>query len=233
MRSLIRRITVSEVFNLTTENTDELRSMIDPDVEPYGVKIQKIKITYAQPPTDFMRSEESRQLAILQLAEEAEKQILAERRQRDTDALIRQQQAARLQRHQDENEYALQDIEHRRHVVELEAQIEEIRLARLDDRLRAFPEAIRFDVSTARLDVARALAANTRAVLQIGNADDISEVLLVRDLWDEARATSNGQVPVDASTVGAHTQAEPLSDGAHGEATPMLEPMVDAPDDRK
>jgi hypothetical protein len=37
MRSLIRSITVSEVFNLTGRDTDELRATIGPDVAAYGI----------------------------------------------------------------------------------------------------------------------------------------------------------------------------------------------------
>ncbi|HYI14695.1 MAG TPA: SPFH domain-containing protein [Thermomicrobiales bacterium] len=220
MRTFIRRITVSDVFNIARQDTDELRAMIDPDVSPYGVKIEKIKITYAQPPTEFMRSEENRQLAILQLSEQVEKQALAERYQRDTDTLTRQQLLARVQRLQDEYLSELQDAEHRHRVVELEAQAEAIRLERLDERLRAFPEAVRFDVSLARLDVARALAGNSRAVLQIGSADDISQVLLVRDLWVETRTAANGHVQAD----------KPAGEG-HDPAPPMLEPAVEATDE--
>lgn len=204
MRSLIRRVTVSEVFNLAGHDTDELREMINPDIASYGVAIEKIKITFAQPPGAFMHTEEERQLAILHLAEQAEKQILALRRQEDADILERQRVRARVQRQQDELQVQQQETEHRRRLVELEAEIEALRLARLDQRLRDFPEAVRFDVSTARLDVARALAGNSRAVLQIGSADDISQVLLVRDLWDEARIAA-GQPPRDALADATHS----------------------------
>jgi regulator of protease activity HflC (stomatin/prohibitin superfamily) len=222
MRTTIRRITVSEMFNFAQHDTDQLRAMIDPDVAPYGVKIRKIKITYAQPPVEFMRSEENRQLATLQLAEQVEKHALAVQLQRDTDTLIRQQLLARVQRDQDEFESRQLTVEHQQRIVELEAQAEAIRLARLDERLRAFPEAVRFDVSLARLDVARALAGNSRAVLQIGSADDISQVLLVRDLWDDVRAASNGQVSAELPT-----------DGVNDPAPPMLETVAEGPVDGK
>jgi len=138
-------------------------------------------------------TEEERQLAVLQRAEQTEKQALAERRQTDADILARQRLLARIQRDQDELQIAVQRAENQRQLVELNAEIEALRLARLEERLRAYPEAVRADVGIARLDVARALAGNSRAVLQIGNADDISQVLMVRDLWSEAMATANGQ----------------------------------------
>jgi len=193
MRTFIRRITVAEVFDLVSQDTSELRTLFDPDIEPYGVKVKMVKITFAQPPNDFMRSEEERQLAVLQRAEQTEKQALAERRQTDADILARQRLLARIQRDQDELQIAVQRAENQRQLVELNAEIEALRLARLEERLRAYPEAVRADVGIARLDVARALAGNSRAVLQIGNADDISQVLMVRDLWSEAMATANGQ----------------------------------------
>jgi hypothetical protein len=127
-----------------------------------------------------------------------------------------------VQRDQDEFESRQLTVEHQQRIVELEAQAEAIRLARLDERLRAFPEAVRFDVSLARLDVARALAGNSRAVLQIGSADDISQVLLVRDLWDDVRAASNGQVSAELPT-----------DGVNDPAPPMLETMAEGPVDGK
>ncbi|HVX29041.1 MAG TPA: SPFH domain-containing protein [Nitrolancea sp.] len=203
MRTFIRRITVAEVFDLAAQDTSELRAMFDPDIEPYGVKIKMVKITFAQPPNDFMRSQEERQLAVLQRSEQTEKQALAERRQTDADTLARQRLLARIQRDQDELQIAIQRAENDRQLVELNAEIEALRLARLEERLRAYPEAVRADVATARLDVARALAANSRAVLQLGNADDISQVLMVRDLWSEALANANGQQaanPVDVAT---------------------------------
>ena len=209
MRTVVRGISVADVFDLAHRDTGDLRAMIDPDVEPYGVKIQKIKITFAQPPSGFMRSEEERQLAVLQLSEQIEKQTLAERRQFDDDVLARQRLLARIQRSQDELQVAVQQAENQRQLVELEAEVEALRLARLDERLHAYPIAVQFDMGTARLEVARALAANSRAILQIGSADDISQVLMIRDLWNEARPTVNGQSPPDTAADGSH-EAETL-----------------------
>ena len=54
----------------------------------------------------------------------------------------------------------------------------------MEKRLAAYPDASRYDLETARLDVARALAGNTRAMLNVGSGD-IASALVMRDLADE------------------------------------------------
>ena len=77
------------------------------------------------------------------------------------------------------------EAETRRRVVEVEAETEAFRLAKLEQRLKAFPAAAAYDVGSARLDVARALAGNSRAMLHVGGAGDVAEALVMRTLTEE------------------------------------------------
>jgi regulator of protease activity HflC (stomatin/prohibitin superfamily) len=159
-----------------------LRAAIESAAEPYGVALHQVRITYALPPPDFLRSQEERQLAVLQRAEQAEKQALAEQRQSDADTLARQQLLARIERAREELEAQLRQIEARRKIIVMEAEGEAERLARLEERLRRYPLATKWEWDGAQLDVARALAGNTRAILQVGSADDIAHALMTRDV---------------------------------------------------
>jgi regulator of protease activity HflC (stomatin/prohibitin superfamily) len=203
MRALVRNVSVAAVLSLTEREMDDVRAAINPDVEPYGARIMKIKITFAQPPPDFLRTQEGQQLAILQRAEQAERQALAERRQADEDTLARQRLLARVQRARDELQIELERAEARQRLVELDAEAETLRLARLEQRLRDFPHAAQYDVESSRLDVARALAGNSRAVLQLGSADDISRVLLMHDALREAAALPATTAGADQAPNGA------------------------------
>ena len=61
-------------------------------------------------------------------------------------------------------------------VTELDADTEEIRLRRLDEAAKQYPRAIALEKARAQLDIARALAANSRTIIQASNSSD-----LVRD----------------------------------------------------
>lgn len=191
LRSIIRHATVEEVLDFTRRDTEDLRQRIAPDVEPFGVRINRIKITFAQPPATFIQTQEERQLTVLLRAEQAEKQALAQQRQTEKDTLDRQGMLARMQREHEELEIRRQIEEARQRLVLLQAESEELRLARLDERLTRFPRAAAYDWDSVRIDVARALAGNTRAILNIGRADDISQVLMVRDALADGASTPN------------------------------------------
>jgi regulator of protease activity HflC (stomatin/prohibitin superfamily) len=156
LRSLIRQISSEQVVNLARQDTTELQATLSAEVEPYGVTMRRVTITYAQPAAEIMRLQEARQLAVLQRAEQVEKQALAQRRQADEEVLVRQRVLAA-------------------------AEVEALRLAKLEERLRAYPLAAQYEWQSAQLTVANALAGNTRAVLQVGNTDDIVRALVMRD----------------------------------------------------
>ena len=81
MRGLIRRTPLSQISDLQGQTTDDLRLAIDEVVASHGVTIRRVSITAARPPEDFLRSEEARQLAILQRSAQTELQALALQRQ--------------------------------------------------------------------------------------------------------------------------------------------------------
>jgi len=181
LRARIRQISSEEVMNLTHRDMAELGEVLGAAVKPYGITVMKINVTYAQPPADFIHSQEARQLAVLQQAEQAEKQALAQRRQADEEALARQQVIAQVEQEREGLQAQLQQAELRRRLVELEAEAEELRLAKLEERLAKYPHAAQWEVETLQLEIGRALAGNTRAVLQFGRASDIVRTFLMRD----------------------------------------------------
>jgi regulator of protease activity HflC (stomatin/prohibitin superfamily) len=181
LRALVRQVPTDEVNDLVRRDLTELTNTLSRDVEPYGVTIKKVNIIYAQPPDDFMRSQEARQLAIVQQAEQTEQQALALRRQRDQADLAQKEVIARVEREREELQLQLQQAEMRRRVIELEAKTEEFRLAKLEERLRNYPEATRWEWQGDQLAVARALAGNTRAIVQLGNTDALVRTILAQN----------------------------------------------------
>jgi regulator of protease activity HflC (stomatin/prohibitin superfamily) len=218
LRSLIRSVDVEEVMGLTERSTTDLRTAIGADMAPYGIRLEKLKFTYARPPEEFLRSQEQRQLAVVQRAEQAERQALAEHRQADADRIEQQRLLARVARSRDALQVRAQEAEANRRVTELEAATEELRLAKLEERLHAYPLAARYDWESERLKVARALAGNTHAVLQVGSADEISHALLVRDVFHddvlrEGTQPQNGETQRSGAPDGARRMEGAPVDG--------------------
>jgi hypothetical protein len=81
-----------------------------------------------------------------------------------------------------------EELEARLRLVELEAALENERLARLEERLRRYPLAAHWELEQARLAVARSLAGNTRAILPVDSDGAVGNVLALRDLLREADA---------------------------------------------
>ena len=186
LRQAVRGITSEQVIDLKQAHLADLRDRLALDVERYGVTIAKINITYAQPQVEFVRTKEAQQLAAVQQAEQAEKQALALRRRKDEEELEQQKVIARVERQREVLRELVQQAEARRRVVELEAESEALRLAKLEERLKAYPLAAQYELEQARLEVARSLAGNTRAVLQVGHANDIAQAFVMRDLLNLA-----------------------------------------------
>jgi regulator of protease activity HflC (stomatin/prohibitin superfamily) len=198
LRSMVRLVSSDQVNDLARQETAGLRESLSADVEQYGVTITKINITDARPPAEFLQSQEARQLAVLQRAEQSEKQALAQRRQADQEALARQQVVARVEREREELQVQVQQAEARRRIAELDAEAEAVRLQRVEEGLRKNPLAAQRELQLAQFDVARALAANSRAVLQVGGADDLVRAFVMRDVLHDAHnapaaAPSDGQ----------------------------------------
>jgi regulator of protease activity HflC (stomatin/prohibitin superfamily) len=181
IRGEVRQLPAEKIADLTRRETTNLREALNTEVEPYGVSIKKINVTDARPPEAFLGSQEGRQLAVFQRAEQAERQALAQRRQADTEALSRQQAVAEVEREREKLQAQVQQAETRKRIAQLEAETEELRLSTLEERLQKYPNAAAYEMQHAQLEVARALAGNTRAVLQIGDADDILRAYVMRE----------------------------------------------------
>jgi regulator of protease activity HflC (stomatin/prohibitin superfamily) len=185
IRGAVRRLPTEKIADLTRRETSDLREALNAEVEPYGVAIKKINVTDARPPEEFLRSQESRQLAVFHRAEQAEKQVLTQRLQGDAEALARQQTIAQVGREREELQAQVQQAETRKKIAELEAETEELRLSKLEERLQKYPQAATYEMQRAQLEIARALAGNTRAVLQIGAADGILRAYVMREFLQE------------------------------------------------
>ncbi len=185
IRGGVRRLSSDKIADLTRQETTDLRQALNADVEPYGVAIKKINVTDARPPEEFLRSQESRQLAVFQRAEQAERQALAQRLQTDAEALARQKAIAEVEREREGLQAQVQQAETRKRIAELEAETEELRLSTLEERLQKYPQAAAYEMQRAQLEIARALAGNTRAMLQIGAADDILRAYVMREFLQQ------------------------------------------------
>ena len=166
LRMLVRATSAEHVLDLAGTESAQLAEATGAALSAYGVEVVRVVILRIRPPDEFMRSMEGRRIAVVQREEEVERHALEQRRQADRESLERQR------------------VEAQRELIELEAANEALRLERLEERLAAYPDASRYDLETARLDVARALAGNTRAMLNVGSGD-IASALVMRDLADE------------------------------------------------
>jgi regulator of protease activity HflC (stomatin/prohibitin superfamily) len=177
LRLLIRDKTAAEVIDMSKLDTDKLRTDISNILSRYGINVTRVVITHVSLPVEFVRSREAQSLAQIQRAEEKEQHALEMLRQADQDERTRRRISAQ------------------REAIELEAANEVARLERLETRLRDYPAALEWDVQTQRLDVARALAANTRAMVQVGPADDITTALLMHTATDDRVPPANDHAP--------------------------------------
>ena len=167
IRLLVRSKSSDEILDLTADDADLLRTRIGSAIAAYGVDIQRVVITHVLPPRPFMASRESRKLAAVQRDEQTDRHALEERLLADREALERQRITAQRER------------------IELESANEDLRLQHLQARLIAYPQAARRDLDDQRLAVARALAGNSRAMVQVGSGGDVADALIVRSLADE------------------------------------------------
>ena len=226
-RALIRRISSAELIDLTQIRLDQLREALNEGAEDYGVAISQIKVTYAQPPAAFMLSLEARRLAAVQLEEQAEQQALAQRRQADQEILLQQKVVAHVERERAELKLLEQQAAAKKKVEVLRAEADELRLARLEERLKAYPLAAQYEWESTQLEVARALAGNSRAILQVGDAGEIARALVLGDLMHLSRGASAGdggtaedktvsaeQLVQDPASSSTESSLPPVSDSA-------------------
>ncbi len=204
LRHLVRTINAEQVADLTRQDLLAFRADLNAEMEGYGVKVAKATITFAQPTLEVMQSLEARQLASVQQAEQIEKQLLALHRQKDQEDLARQEVLARVERKLDLRQSKLHEAELRQQLVEREAAIEELRLSKLQQRLKEYREAAEWEREGEQLDVARALAGNSRAVIQIGSASEVLHAFTLREML-----TDPGSHGTAASLPGADSGAAP------------------------
>lgn len=163
LRTIIRQVNADQVAELKKQDMEAMIEGLNADLEAYGVSITKVSVTFAQPPADFVHSQEMRQLAVFQQAEQTEKQVLAKCKQADEEALTRQKVLA-------------------------EAENEELRLSKLEERLHTYPLAAKWEWDGQRLEVSKALAANSRAMLRITNANDIFHAFFIEEPMEDGQA---------------------------------------------
>jgi regulator of protease activity HflC (stomatin/prohibitin superfamily) len=185
LRHLVRSIMAEQVADIAKQDLATFREELGAEVEAYGVKISKVTVTFAQPSAEVVQSLEARQLAAVQQEEQAKKQELAVRRQKDAEDLAHQEVLARIEREKELLRLKIEEARLQRQLVEMEADTQEFKLAKLEQRLRDYPHAANWIWEGEKLEVSRALAGNTRAVLQVGNASDILSAFTVREMLDE------------------------------------------------
>jgi regulator of protease activity HflC (stomatin/prohibitin superfamily) len=187
VRTLIRGTEALNALDLGPAEAARLRETIDAKLTPYGVEARAVAFTRVMLPSALMASLEARRLSAVQLVEEEQSFALDQRRISDRASLI------------------TQEAEARRSSIEQEAAGESIRLERLQQRIAANPEAARYDLESQRLRVAQQLAGNTRAVVSLGGASLLNDLLVAREATtDDRAAMSNGTVePAPAATPAA------------------------------
>ena len=121
------------------QDSVDLSAALNGPWRPYGVTIGRVTITYARPPEAFLHSNEARQLAVLQRAEQQELQALAQRRLADEAELERQRVVAQVARKRDELQIEVQQAEIRQRMVELDAAAEELSAGQAGGAARALP----------------------------------------------------------------------------------------------
>jgi regulator of protease activity HflC (stomatin/prohibitin superfamily) len=182
VRMLIRGVTALGTLDLDGEAAGLLRDTIDAKLDAYGVDARAVAFTRVTLPEQLTASLEARRLSAVQLDEAAQAFELDKRRMADQASLVAQEAAAR------------------RAALENEAQAEALRLAKLEERLAANPNAARYDLELARLRVAQQLAGNTRAIVTLSAGDVGTNLLLAREAGqDGAEAPAAKPTTADAN----------------------------------
>jgi regulator of protease activity HflC (stomatin/prohibitin superfamily) len=197
---MVRKVTLDRVMDIGQNEMTALAEALNERTQAYGVTVTRVVVTAARPPIDFLQSEEARQLAVIHRAEQAERQALEQRRQADAELLARQKAIAHVESEREELQLQVQQAEARRRVIELETDAEIERLRRLEEALRSFPLAAARELERSRLDVTRALAGNARAVVQMGNPEEIARAMVLRDIYQSTPSpTTDPAAAVDAN----------------------------------
>ncbi len=174
VREIARAVKSETVLDMVGRESETVRDALSTELERYGVRVTRVLIVRVDPPPDFLATREARRLAMIRTSQQEEQAGLDRRVQSDRDALVRQEAKARFEREMEQAELAAAI---RRREIELEAETEALRLEKLEERLARFPDAVRWDWAGERLKVARKIAGNSRAMLQIGGTGDVADIL--------------------------------------------------------
>lgn len=190
VRETIRSVTSTVVIDLVGRESAALQAAITSALERYGIVVTRVLVVRVDPPPDFVAAHEARRLAVLRTSQQEEQAGLDKRLQADRDALVRQEAQARFERTKEQAEL---EAAIRRREIELEADTESLRLEKLQERLAAYPEAARWDWARERLKVARKLAGNSRAMIQLGGSGDVADAIMARALMGADESGTGGR----------------------------------------
>ena len=126
-------------------------------------------------------------------------------------------------RQSDHEDLERQLIAARRERIELDAANEVTRLGRLEARIHDYPNAMRWDAEQNRLAVARALATNTRAMVQVGPGLDVASSLMLHSVPPE---------PAFEGATTAAVEGEPATGPAAEPPRPEAPAKAPTPPDR-
>jgi len=151
--------------------------VLEEAIAPFGIEIDSLYITSARLPPAFMASQEARRLAMVQTAEQEQQQELALRRQSDADQLARLEVVAKVERERQLLQQQAQLAEMRKKVAEVDAETQLASLARVEEAIARYPLAFEADLERMRIEIARSLAANSRAIVQVQNSGDFLSIV--------------------------------------------------------
>jgi regulator of protease activity HflC (stomatin/prohibitin superfamily) len=197
-RTALRQLPWAAVLDMGAVETEMLRGRMDDSLRHYGVEIRGLNVMFARPNEQLMAAEESRELAVAQRAEAAERHVLAERRLQDEQALARVRLDAGLDREHQRLIAQAEQAEMRQRISRIEAETLGIRLQRLEELLREFPRAAEWEWQGEQLGVVRALASNTRAVVQFGQVSEAVRSVLVGTAGGVAAENGTATAPAAA-----------------------------------
>lgn len=195
VRMLVRGIEALTALDLGSEQADTLRKVIDPKLDSFGIDVSGVAFTRITLPAALTGSLEARRLASLQLAEQAESYALDRRRIADQAALIAQEAEARIA------------------AVGHDAVAEALRLAKMEERIGASPNAARYDFESAQLRVAEQLAGNSRAVVSLGGGDMFAKLLVAHEPDPGAPAGGAARAANGEAAPAENEEAAPAENG--------------------
>ena len=188
VREIARTVESERALDMVGRESEPIRAALTAALERYGIQVISVLVVRVDAPADLMDTREARRMAILRTSGQEQQAGLERRLQADRDALARQEAQARFERAQEQAELAAAV---RRREIELDGETEALRLAKLQERLAAYPEAARWDWAGERLKVARELAGNSRAIIQLGGSGDLTDALVASTSFERPESADS------------------------------------------